>query len=385
MAGMVVSGLAAGLASAYCIAQVWRRNIHRWLPGYLGWRPEPFDPDQPLHLYFCFADHYEPLWAGASERTGIERVRRWRNEYPALVDPFRDSFGRPAQHSFFFPAEEYRPAFLDMLGELCRAGYGDVEIHLHHDGDSAQNFMDTMEGFIGRLQGHGFLLNRERRSRFGFIHGNWCLDNSRRDGRWCGLNNEIELLCRLGCYADFTFPSAPSETQPAMVNCIYYSRDDAARPKSHDTGRPARVGTLPHNDELCLITGPLGFTFASRKFGIFPRIENGDISGGLVADARRCHHWFELGARVLGAPNHVFVKVHTHGTQEKLHAAVLGGQAREMYRGLAAMQRDGLCLHFVTAYEMWRTVRALECGAPAQRGAAVPRVHASVGNGGRHP
>ena len=46
------------------------------------------------------------------------------------------------------------------------------------------------------------------------------------DGRWCGLNNEIGLLCRLGCYADFTFPSAPSETQPAMVNAIYYSRDD---------------------------------------------------------------------------------------------------------------------------------------------------------------
>ena len=39
-------------------------------------------------------------------------------------------------------------------------------------------------------------------ARFGFIHGNWCLDNSRADGRWCGLNNELILLRELGCYAD---------------------------------------------------------------------------------------------------------------------------------------------------------------------------------------
>ena len=30
------------------------------------------------------------------------------------------------------------------------------------------------------------------------------------DGRWCGLNNELILLRDLGCYADFTLPSAPS-------------------------------------------------------------------------------------------------------------------------------------------------------------------------------
>lgn len=357
-----VTGLGAALAGGACAAEIWRRNMHLWLPSYLGSRTEPFIPGQPLHLYFCFVDHYEPLWAGANVATGAERVERWVREYPALVDQFPDSDGRPPQHSFFYPAEEYRPEYLDALQSLCAKGYGDVEIHLHHDNDSQQNFLDSMEQFIQRLQGHGFLLNRGRRNRFGFIHGNWCLDNSRKDGRWCGLNNEIDLLCKLGCYADFTYPSAPSDTQPAMANSIYYSRDDVQRPKSHNRGRLSRVGTAPAEDELCLITGPLGLNFRSRKLGIFPRLENADINGGIRADAHRCREWLRLGARVLGAPNHVFVKVHTHGTQENLYPAVLGDQARAMYRHLVEMQRDGLKLHYVTAYEMWQTVRSLEQG-----------------------
>jgi len=375
-------GLVAALGTGLVAAQAWKKNIHCWLPAYLRWTPEPFDAGQPLHLYFCFTDHYEPLWAGASVQTGRERVQRWVNEYPPLVDAFRDSEGRPAQHSFFFPAEEYRPEFLDMLKILCDRGYGDVEVHLHHDNDTAANFIESMEQFIERLQGHGFLLNRDPRNRFGFIHGNWCLDNSRRDGRWCGINNEISLLRKMGCYADFTFPSAPSETQPRMVNSIYYCRDDEDKPKSHNVGRAARVGSLPADDELCLITGPLGLNFQSRKWGILPRIENSDISGGLIADSRRCRAWFNLGARVLGAPNHVFVKVHTHGTQERIHSSVLGEQARVMFRSLSQMQREGVQLHFVTAYEMWKKVRSLEMGAALEkRGAGAPHLKPAESHG----
>src|SRR5438477_3634503 len=101
------------------------RNIHQWLPAYFKSGREPADPNQPLHLYFCFVDHFEPLWNGVDEKRGLERVRRWVEEYPMIADQFRDYDGRPVQHSFFFPAEEYRPAFLDRLQELCRAGYGD--------------------------------------------------------------------------------------------------------------------------------------------------------------------------------------------------------------------------------------------------------------------
>ncbi|MBK8740376.1 MAG: hypothetical protein IPM02_13005 [Betaproteobacteria bacterium] len=77
---------------------------------------------------------------------------------------------------------------------------------------------------------------------FAFIHGNWCLDNSRRDGRWCGVNNELRVLGELGCYADFTLPSAPSDTQTRKINSIYYANDDSTHPKSHDDGVDLRSG-----------------------------------------------------------------------------------------------------------------------------------------------
>jgi hypothetical protein len=46
--------------------------------------------------------------------------------------------------------------------------------------------------------------------RFGFIHGNWALDNSLPHGKSCGLDSEIALLRDLGCYGDFTMPSGAS-------------------------------------------------------------------------------------------------------------------------------------------------------------------------------
>jgi hypothetical protein len=382
----IAGGIGMAMAGGLAAAVAWKKNLHCWVPSWLASHHEAFDSSRPLHLYFTFVDHYEPLWQNTDEDLGAERIRLWQREYPKLVDSFRDSQGRVPQHSFFFPAEEYRPRYLDMLKDLCSQGYGDVEIHLHHDNDTEENFIDTMEAFIEQLQQHGFMLNRPRRERFGFIHGNWCLDNSRRDGRWCGINNEIQLLAQMGCYADFTYPSAPSETQPNMANAIYYARDDAEAPKSHNRGRPACVGVIPVNDELCLITGPLGLDWGSRKFGIIPRIENSDVSGGIIADERRVRHWMRLGARVLGAPNHVFVKVHTHGTQERLYPAVLGDQAREMYRALCNLKDEGVVLHFVTAYETFKAIRALEQGLLQERendAEAKAQRAAVVGAGGR--
>src|SRR6202043_585670 len=91
---------------------------------------------------------------------------------------------------------------------------------------------------------------------YGFVHGNWALDNSRPDGRWCGVNNELDILRQTGCYADFTLPSYPSPTQTRKINSIYYATDDPARPKSHDRG--INVGSAPRPaNSLMLIQGPL--------------------------------------------------------------------------------------------------------------------------------
>jgi len=308
-----------------------------------------------MHVFFCFCDHYEPLWAKPSLDVARSRVRHWQENYPRFADRFRDADGRPPQHSFFFPAEEYRPEFLDPLADLCRQGFGETEIHLHHDNDTAANLKSQILDFKSTLTGHGFL----SQDRYGFIHGNWSLDNSRADGRWCGVNNELQVLRDTGCYADFTLPSAPSECQTRKVNAIYYATDDPLKPKSHDTGVDVRVGRQATGD-LLLVQGPLALNWRWRKWGVLPRIEHADVSGNNPGTPLRVNLWVRQRIGVVGKPDWIFVKVHTHGCQERNFDAVMSPQLHE------ALQRynDGrqFILHYVTAREVFNLVKAAEAG-----------------------
>ena len=204
------------------------------------------------------------------------------------------------------------------MADLCRAGYGEVEIHLHHDNDTAENLRRTLTDYKMRLhEKHGLLsTNRETGEiSYGFIHGNWSLCNSRRDGRWCGVNNEITVLQETGCYADFTLPSAPSDTQTRKVNSIYYAVDCPGKPKSHNWGIDAEVGKV--SDGLLMVQGPLSLNWHRRKFGLFPRIENSGLFGNNPPSKERIESWLDTGISVQGALEHVFVKIYTQVHRKK--------------------------------------------------------------------
>ena len=244
-------------------------------------------------MFLCVADHYEPMVGGAPMHVQRERIDRWTQEYPKSVDGIQDSRGRAPQHTFFYPAEVYNPEHIEKLACLCHRGHGDVEIHLHHDNDTAENLRHTLETFKETLFHEHGLLRKNARGQitYGFAHGNWALCNSRPDGRWCGVNNELTVLCQTGCYADFTLPSAPSSTQTDTVNSIYYASDDPPRPKAHNLGIPSRVGAAPANDRLLLIQGPLGLDWGRRKWGVLPRLENGDLRAGFPPTTARLDLW----------------------------------------------------------------------------------------------
>ena len=230
---------------------------------------------------------------------------------------FRDSDGRPPRHTFFYPLETYRPEHLDALAGLCRAGFGEVEVHLHHDGDTAEHLRATLLDYTRTiLERHG-LLGRDRltgRLSFGFVHGNWALDNADPDGRWCGVNNELDVLRETGCYADFTLPSAPSPTQTRKVNSIYYATDDPCRPRSHEIGREVGAGPPPPGD-LMLIQGPLVLAWRRRKWGLFPRVENGCLQASQPPAIERLDDWLAARVQVPTRPDWSFVKLHTHGAR----------------------------------------------------------------------
>jgi len=348
------------------------RNMQIWIVSWLRRRKRPAVAG-PTHVMFCFVDHFEPMWGKADPPTQAARVDRWCRDYRALASRHRDADGRPPQHSFFYPEEEYTEEHLDKVAALCAEGYGEIEIHLHHDNDTEANFRASISRFCKVLHERHGALPRDPETgelRFAFIHGNWCLDNSRSDGRWCGINNELILLRELGCYADYTLPSAPSDTQTSTINSIYYATDDPDRPKSHDKGVPVKVGGSPSGD-LMIVQGPLGLNFRDRRAGIMPRIENSDVRRSCPPTPERVDAWVKTGIHVEGRPEWVFVKVHTHGTQEGDMDTLLGDRAHAMHDHLERVYNDGrdYVLHYVTAREMYNIIKAAEAGKagdPAQ-------------------
>jgi hypothetical protein len=309
------------------------------------------------------------MWKNRDRAVGVERVRAWHHGYPTMAGPFRDSEGRPPRHSFFFPGEEYQPEYLDALASLARRGFGEVELHLHHDGDTAEKLRRTIADYLALFAAHGHLSrDAAGRLRYAFIHGNWCLANARPDGRWCGVDEELPLLHETGCYADFTFPAAPDPSQPPMVNQIYWPTGDLARRRAQDTGSEARVGEV-HHDRILMIEGPLAF--ARRPGRLAPRIENAAVTAGDPATPARVRSWVRQNISVAGRPDWVFVKVHTHGAPEKQAASLLGEGGHMMHAELCSRYNDGRRwrLHYVTAREMYNIAVAAMDGKAGDPGA----------------
>jgi hypothetical protein len=331
------------------------RHSELWLPGYIKERMLRVGCPKPRRVWLAIADHYEPYWRGADDATATERVARWRKAWPEIAArSTKDSGGRSPRYTFFYPQEEYRADLLDQLADLTHAGIADVEIHIHHDGEGRQNFVDRMSCFRETLhQRHGLLRKHNGGLAFGFIHGNWALDNSLPRGRHCGLNDEITLLRDLGCYADFTMPSGDSPSQARLVNTIYWCKDDPNGPKSYDTGAKIKPGGEQDGD-LLMIPGPLGPRWRGR---FLPRMENGELAVYNPPNAYRVKRWLDLAPR-LGTD--VFVKLFTHGAQERHSKVLLGKGLEQMFVDFAnEARRAGCKFYYVSTWEMFLAIDAL--------------------------
>lgn len=374
------------LVAAFIVVCIRARKMQYWIGSYAfpsEPRPQWYEDDE-IDVFIAVCDHWEPRCYGASDAEAVERVRRWREEYPQLYSSFRDVNGRAPQHTFFFPEDEYRPEYLDGIRPLIDAGFGDVDVHLHHHHDTAEQLREKLERFRENLFHRHGLLRRDPRTGeivYGFIHGNWALCNSRPDRQLCGVDAELTVLMQTGCYADFTLPSAPSATQTSTINSIYYARDIIGQSKSHDRGIRARVGQLPPADHLLMIQGPLLPDWSNRRFGLIPRIENGDLHGGRPGSNRRLKMWMQAGVGVAGQPNWRFIKLHTHGCKNENIGTLLGVPMQQFHRGLGelSLQHPNFRFHYVTAWEMAGLVHQAELGA------SHPEILTGMGNNGQLP
>src|ERR1017187_3854098 len=155
------------------------RHAEIWLLPYLKDRLRRIArPRKPKRAWVAITDHYEPLGMGASVETALGRVAGWRDKWPRIADDApRDAAGQRPQYSFFYPQEEYRRDILDGIAEIVRLGVADVEVHIHHDNELPDAFIQKISEFCRRLtDDHGLLRQQNGRTVFGFIHGNWALD-----------------------------------------------------------------------------------------------------------------------------------------------------------------------------------------------------------------
>lgn len=363
--------LVTALCGAAALAVIVRRHIHLWLLPWLKQRLLDMagrcSAPAERHIIIAVCDHFDFGSAG-EYREGEEGVLdRWEEEFPPLAERHRDSRGVNLKHTWFFPPHYHRGDYLERLVKLSARGYGEVEMHLHHDHippwpDTSETLRKKIRDCVEEYAKYGVFCLPDGSRTFGFIHGDWALDNS-RSGKYCGVNDEISILAEEGCYADFTFPSL-HEAQPKKINAIYYVTDDPARPKSYDQGVDVAVGGRKTGD-LMLIQGPLGLR-RKRKYGIpfFPAIESAELEERNGPSMERLRTWVQANVHVKGRPEWIFVKLHTHGAMLQNVDYNIGQAADDFFSELEATFNtpEAGFIHYVTAREMYNIIKAAEAG-----------------------
>jgi len=336
-----------------------------WLPHYLARHIKRSfnNTNDTTHIYISICDHFEPYWGNADKYTARKRIETWVDNYPKIAEKFVDSSGRHPRYTFFYPEEEYEFEDMKILGTMCETGISEVEIHLHHDNDTHDNLKHTLIDYKKRLHEDHGLLSVDKLTgdiSYGFIHGNWALNNSRPDKKWCGIDDETSILLDTGCYGDFTLPSAPSSTQTRKVNSIYYAKANISKPKAHNWGANSQVGKF--NNGLLMIQGPLCLNWSDRKYYILPRIENGDLCARNILDKKRFSLWLDQNIIVENAPSHKFIKIYTHGAQDNNLEMIFKNKILEnLFKiSLEVAAECKAKVFFTSAREMANVIKSLE-------------------------
>lgn len=336
------------------------RHAEIWLAPYLADRARRLlngASSRVRHVWLSIADHFEPFWNHADLDTALRRVQAWQMRWPEIAAKAGDRTNTFPRYTFFYPVEQYHPGLLEPLAEMTRQGIADVEVHIHHDREGRDAFTDAVSTFNETLANrHGLLRKVDGQTRFGFIHGNWALDNSLPGGRWCGLNDEITILRDLGCYADFTMPAGPCPSQARTVNTIYWCTDDPLRPKSYDRGRPVRQGQGQAGD-LLIVPGPLGLRWKGQAL---PRMETGELAAYDPPTFYRARRWFDLAPRI---GEHVFLKLYTHGAQDLNCKFLLGTGLCDLFSAIEVeAARRAVKTHYVSAWQMYLAIESISLG-----------------------
>ena len=335
------------------IGRFYVRKYYVFLPDYLRWAATRAPKVRgPIHVFVLFTDHFEPPHEWHS--------RRWAAAYIEMASRHRDADGRHPQHTFFFPIEQPHDLKMHELVRLVSLGLGEVEVHLHHNFDTPEGLEQKIRDGLAYFERFGFSKTVDGQTRFAFVHGLSGLDNSNGDSK-CGVDRELELLHKMGCFADYTFPSVWEDAQPPFVNSIYEALDDDG-PKSYRQRLPSpSLGT----GDLTIFQGPLLLVPSWNPMRLFLEVEDGNIHAAKPTTPERVDRWIRANVHLPGRPDWIFVKLfgHTASTDADLYE-LMGPNYDGALSYLEQRYNDGehYVLHYVTAREAYNLARAAAAG-----------------------
>ena len=109
--------------------------------------------------------------------------------------------------------------------------------------------------------------------------------------------------------------------------------------------------------DLMLIPGPLGFNWYGRRRWLVPRLETGELASYSPPTAHRARLWLRFAPRI---SDNIFIKLFTHGAQERNSQELLGGALDLTLQYFKAeCARQGIQCYFVSAYQMWKVIEAV--------------------------
>jgi len=207
-------------------------------------------------LVVLHCDHFEPEEALLRGVT-VSNIKNWmdrqipfsgfikHNLHTCLGDAPEGAWKTPGDKIYFkrgSPWAEHNQIFAHL------AQTKDLQVHLHHE-TFTQNSYPQESLSEGQKKSHTYAQNRaddaadsrrvetklgavldgiyeatgKRLTRWGFVHGCWALNGG--DPEVCKVADEVEILMRNGCVADFSFPAGrrvcdPVRKQPFTIKPI---------------------------------------------------------------------------------------------------------------------------------------------------------------------
>lgn len=352
-----------------------------WLARYPWARTRAFlerTAFEKKHVIVTVANHFEPAWSNngfLDHKRQLERMREYHRMARSIGEAVTDADGTKFRHTNFYPAEQYDADILTIMAEMQAEGLGEVEVHLHHEGDqpdTPENTRRAIETFRDTLAERHECLSRmsgDEIPRYAFVHGNLALANS-CGGAYCGVDNEMEILRDTGCYVDMTLPSAPDQSQVPVLNQIYECALPMHEAAPHRRGNRKSVDGNPLSLPL-IFTGPLVLYMNRRNAGFpLPRIDDGALAANQPLDRQRFDRWMSANITVAGRSDWIFVKLYCHGFFDHDQAACIGEDAKRFFGEMVEESNKSgrFKVHFATAREAFNMVSAAIDGRKGEPG-----------------